>query len=162
MNSNDPSAIAVYDDWGKAEHAVDDLRRAGFQADEIGIIGHVADETVPRPVKMHAQEDTAITGLIRGAILGAVVGAFVMLVIPGLGEVAGFGRWFDVLGGAILSAVSCGVAIAFGSFFFTRPRSRLYGEELAKGNFIVTVKNPQRRDEAASVLSKQPGAHVES
>jgi len=159
MNPNNPSTIGVYDDLKKAEHAIDDLRQAGFAADEIGIIGHVADEAVP--TKMHYQEDNAITGLMRGAVLGAAVGAFVMLVIPGIGEVAGLGRWFEVLGGAILGAAACGVAIAFGSFFFAGSRSRLQATELAKGNFIVTVKNPQRKDEAASVLQRQHG-RVES
>jgi len=159
MNANDPSAIGVYDDLQKAEHAIDDLRQAGFAGDEIGIIGRVPEEAVP--TKMHYQEDNAVTGLIRGAILGAAVGAFIMLVIPGIGEVAGLGRWFEVLGGAILGAVACGVAIAFGSFFFVTSRSRLEAAELAKGNFIVTVKNPQRKEEAASVLRRQNG-RVES
>jgi len=154
-NPNAPSAIGVYDDLQKAEHAINDLRQAGFPADDIGIIGHVPDET--RPARTHAQEDNAITALIRGAALGAVVGAFVMIVIPGIGEVAGFGRWFEVLGGTILGAVVCGVAIAFSSFFLAQSRSRLYAAELDKGNFIVTVKDPQRKAEAESVLRRQDG-----
>ena len=109
---------------------------------------------------MYAPEDNAVTALIRGAILGAFVGAFLLLVIPGLGAVAGLGRWFDVLGGAVLGAVICGVLIAFGSFFFARSRTQLYAAALEKGNFIVTVSNPRRTEEAASVL-RHEGAKVE-
>ncbi len=119
--SNDPSAIGVYDDLAKAERAIDELRRAGFKGDEIGIIGHVADGAVPTPPQMHAPEENAVLALARGGILGAIVGAFVILVVPGLGEVAGVGHWFDVLGGAVLGAAICGVVLAFGSFIFSRP-----------------------------------------
>src|SRR6266480_3749576 len=98
MNTvEDPSAIGVYNDLDKAEHAIDELRLAGFKSDEIGIIGHVASaDKVPTPPEMHAPEENAITGLIRGGLIGAVVGAFVILVIPGIGKVAGLDDWFDL------------------------------------------------------------------
>jgi len=161
MNSaNEPSAIGVYDDLEKAENAIDELRQAGFPPDEIGIIGHVVDGVVPAPSEMHAPEENAISALIKGGILGGVVGAFVMLVIPGLGQVAGLGRWFDIVGGAALGACVCGVVLAFGSFLLWRPKTRFFVTELEKGNFIVTVKNPARKQEAVSVLSRQ-GMHVE-
>lgn len=150
---HDPSAVGVYNDLDTAEQKIEQLRRAGFSPEEVGIIGHVGlDETVPAPLQMHEPEDNAITGLIRGALIGAIAGAFVVWVIPGIGEVAGLGRWFDVLGGAILSAVICGVLVAFASFVFMRPRTRLYAAALEHGQFIVTVKNPARKEEAASVL----------
>lgn len=155
-----PSTIGVYDDLSKAEHAIDELRQAGFRADEIGIIGHVAEGKVPTPPEMHAPEDNAINALIKGGVLGAIIGAFVILVVPGVGDVAGFGRWFDVVGGAALGGCAAGVILAFGSFLFWRPKTRFYNAQLEQGNFIVTVKNPGRKDEAASVLRRQ-GAHVE-
>ena len=160
MNTpNEPSAIGVYDDLDKAEHAINELRRAGFMSDDIGIIGHVADENVPTPATMHAPEENAINALARGGTMGAVVGVFVILVIPGLGEVSGLGRWFELAGGAALGFVTCGVLVAFSSFLFSGPRTRLYAAELEKGNFIVTVKNPARKEEAVSVLRRQ-GMHV--
>ena len=105
-DSKGPSAIGVFNDLDSAERKIDELKRAGFSEDEVGIIGHVGqgqNETVPTPLEMHEPEDNAIAGLIRGAIIGAIAGAFVILVMPGIGEVAGLGRWFDVLGGAILT-----------------------------------------------------------
>jgi hypothetical protein len=69
--------------------------------------------------------------------------------------VAGLGRWFDVVGGAALGACVCGVLLAFGSFLFWRPKTRFYAGELEKGNFIVIVKNPVRKNEATAVLRRQ-------
>lgn len=147
-----PSAIGVYDDLEQAEHAIDELRRAGFVSEEIGIIGHVGTEKIPTPPEMNAPEENAMTGMVQGGILGAIVGAFVVIVVPDLGEVAGLGPWFDIVAGAALGAAVCGVLVAFGSFLFWQPRTRFYVAELDKGNFIVTVTNPARKNEADAVL----------
>src|SRR4029079_19387040 len=110
-----------------AERTLDELRRAGFSSDEVGIIGHVGQEqTVPTPPETHPPEDNAINGFLRGALIGAVSGLLVALVVPGLGQVAGMGRWFELLGGAIIGGVASGVMIAFSSFVFMRPKTRLY------------------------------------
>jgi hypothetical protein len=152
--SNEPSAIGVCDDLEKAENAIDELRQAGFASNEIGIIGHVDDGRVPSPAAMHAPEENAINALVKGGLLGSVVGAFVILVIPGLGEVTGHGQWFEVAGGAALGACVCGALVAFASFVLWKPKTRFYAAELEKGNFIVTVKNPSRTNEAVSVLRR--------
>jgi hypothetical protein len=157
---NESSAIGIYDDIEKAEHAIDELRHAGFRSDEIGIIGHVADGDVPTPPAMHDPEENAMSAVARGGVIGAVVGALVVLVIPGIGAIAGMGRWFDVVGGAALGACACGVLQAFSSFLFWKPRTRLYAAALGNGNFIVTVTNLARRDEAVSLLRHQ-SAHVD-
>lgn len=162
MDTNEPTAVGVFDDLEKAERTIDELRHAGFQADEIGIIGHVGQqaETVPTPPAMHAPEENAINGIIRGGILGTLVGVLVSIVIPGMGEVTGTGRWFEIIGGAALGAAVGGVLIAFSSLLFTRPRTRFYAGELEKGRFIVTVKNPRRKEEAVLLLRRQ-GTNVQ-
>lgn len=153
--TNEPAAVGVYDNLEKAERTIDELRRAGFPSDEIGIIGHVGpEETVSTPRELQQPEENVIRGFVQGSILGAVTGLMVILVIPGLGEVSGFGRWFEFVGGAALGAVCGGVLIAFASFVFSRTLARFFAGELEKGNFIVTVKNPNRREEAMIVLRR--------
>jgi hypothetical protein len=155
-DQNNPSAVGVFDNLDKAERTIDELRRAGFQSDEIGIIGHVGeDQPVPTPLTTHAPEDNAVHGFMRGAVIGAIVGGFVLFAIPGLAEIAGFGRWFDIVGGAVLGSVICGLLIAFSTFVFMQPKTRFLHAELEKGNFVVTVKNPARKEEAVSVLRRQ-------
>jgi Na+/H+-translocating membrane pyrophosphatase len=155
-SSNEPSAVGVCDNLEKAEHVIEELRRAGFQSEEIGIIGHVGpDEKVSPPREMHTPEENAISGFLRGGAIGAIVGVIVVLVVPGLGAVAGQGPWFDVLGGALLGAVVCGLLIAFGTFAFSRSGTRLFAAELEKGRFVVTVKNAARKEEAIAVLHQE-------
>lgn len=157
MNTNnDPTAVGVFDDLDKAERTVDELRNAGFSSEEIGIIGHVgADQPVPVPPQLNAPETNAMDGFVKGAVLGGIVGFLVILVIPGLGEVAGLGRWFEFIGGAALGATAAGVMVAYAGFMFTRSKTGQLAEELERGNFIVTVKNPGRKEEAEIVLRRR-------
>jgi len=152
----EPSAVGIFDNLDTAERTIEELRDAGFAADEIGIIGHVGtDQTVPTPPEVHPPEESAIAGFVRGGIGGGIVGLLVMLILPGLGAISGAGHWFEVLGGAILGAVIGGVFLAFEGLFFTRPSSRFLAAQLQQGHFIVTVKNPARKDEAVAVLRRQ-------
>src|SRR5687767_7746418 len=101
--TEEPSAVGVFDDLEKAERTLDELRHAGFPSDELGIIGHVgSDQTVPTPPQMHPPEENAITGFLRGGMGGCIVGTLVIVIVPGLGDVSGTGRWFEIIGGAIL------------------------------------------------------------
>ena len=162
MATKAPSAVGVFDELEQAEKAIDSLRQAGFPAEEIGVIGHVGTEqqTIPTPLEVMPGEENVMHGMLRGAVWGAIVGTVVILAIPGLALAAGTGLWFEILGGAVLGAAVGGVLFAFGSLIFSRPRARFYGKELAKGSFIVTVKNPHRNEEAVSLL-RQQGALAE-
>jgi hypothetical protein len=154
--NEEPSAVGVFDDLEKAERTIDELRRAGFASDEIGIIGHVGtDRMVPTPPSMHVPEENVVTGFMRGGLGGCLVGTLVILVVPRLGEVTETGRWFEIIGGALLGAVVGGVFMAFAGLYFSRPGRRFMATQLEQGNFIVTVKNPQRKDEAVAVLRRQ-------
>src|SRR5438552_10374746 len=143
MTRDDPTTVGVYDDLAQAENTIDELRRAGFRQEEIGIIGHVGENqnTIPVPAGVKAPETTAISGFMTGALLGVLIGTLVIAVIPGLGQVSGAGRWFEILGGAILGAVAGGVLVAYGGLLLTRAKARFFRRESEKGRFIVTVHN---------------------
>jgi hypothetical protein len=153
--TKEPSAVGVYDDLENAERTLDELRRAGFSSNEIGIIGHVGDREVPVPPQWNEPEMNATEGFVKGGLFGAIIGLVVILAIPGLGHVAGQGLWFDLVGGIVLGAVLGSVLIALSTFVFMRRTNRLYAAELEHGRFVVTVKNPQRKDEAISVLKRR-------
>ncbi|MCI0740073.1 MAG: general stress protein [Gemmataceae bacterium] len=157
MAVKDTLSVGVFEDLETAQRSIEDLRRAGFGQEEIGIIGQMGDAqlTVPTPAQMKAPEENAVNGMISGAAQGAVVGVLVLIVLPGLSEVTGLGRWFEILGGAILGAVAGGCLFAFASLFLSRAKSRFYQGQLEQGRFIVTVKNPERHQEALSVLSRK-------
>jgi Heat induced stress protein YflT len=164
MTANEHVAVAVVDDLQKAESTIDELRRAGFREDEIGIVGHVNDEPEIFPPAPEAKtpERNAEVGIIAGGIWGALIGVLGAAVAPGLGAVTGWGMWFELVVGAALGAAAGGVLCALGSLPFSQPRARFFRKQLDQGRFIVTVNNPQRREEAALVLrqataAKNPG-----
>ena len=159
--TTEPAAVGVFDDLANAQRSIDDLRRAGFTEDEIGIIGNVGEEKgVPTPREMRQPEGNAVLGFVQGSLLGAIIGVLVIAVIPGLGEVSQFGRWFEVVGGAALGAILGGVLLAVSSFLFSRQLSRFFAGELERGRFIVTVKNAGRKEEAVSVLQRSASTAV--
>lgn len=153
----EPLSVGVFDDLQKAEKTIEELRHHGFHDEEIGIIGHVGQErdTMPTPLGMKAPEWNATRGVSAGGVYGAIIGAMVALVVPGLGAVTELGRWFEIAFGTALGAILGGVLLAFGSLFFSRLQGRYYESELARGRFIVTVKNPLRQEEALAVLRRQ-------
>jgi hypothetical protein len=157
MTTKQPLSVGVYDDLESAERTIDQLRQHGFRDDEIGVIGHMGQEmdAVATPLAMKAPERNAVHGVSSGGIIGAIIGIFVVLVIPGLGELSGFGRWFEIVGGAVLGAAAGGFLLAFGSLFFSRLQGRFFEAQLEKGRFLVTVKNPQRHQEALNLLRRQ-------
>jgi len=152
--TDEMATIGTFNDLSSAEQTINELRRAGFQADEISIIDHTTENPTQVPPETQAPEDNAINGFIRGAITGAISGIFVVLAIPGLAEVAGVGRWFEILGGAALGAVTSGVLVALSTFVFMRPRTRLIAQGAENGRFLVTLKNPGRKEEAVSILRR--------
>lgn len=157
MATHEPTEVGVFDDLGKAEATIDELRQAGFRQEEIGIIGHMGENqnTIPVPAGVKAPETTAISGFMTGSLVGLLIGTLVILVIPGLGDVSGAGRWFEILGGAILGAVAGGVLMAYGGLLLTRAKTRFFRRQLEQGRFIVTVNNPNRRAEALAVLHRR-------
>src|SRR5262245_33985843 len=131
---HDPAAVGIFDSLDNAKRSLEDLRRAGFSDDEIGIIGHVSDdETVPTPRDTHQREGNAIQGFMQGSVLGAIIGLVVIAALPGLAEVTQLGRWFELVGGVALGAVLGGVLLALASFVFTRSMTRFFAGELEKG-----------------------------
>jgi hypothetical protein len=151
-----PVAVGVYKDLDSAEHTIETLRRSGFRAEEIGIAGHIdAKQPGTTPTALTTPEEYATQGMVAGGVLGAVVAVVVLLAIPGLAVLSGLGFGFELLAGAALGAAAGGVLVAFGTQVFPKTRARFLRRELDKGRYIVTVSNPQRRDEAASLLQRE-------
>ena len=156
-------SVGVFDDWTKAQQAIEELRRHGFPGEEIGIVGNVDEsQSAPGPpLGVQAPETNVVRGLRMGAIFGAVIGALVILIIPGLGEAANTGRWFEVLGGAALGLAAGGIFFALEGLLFSRAQGRRYESELEQGRYIVTVHSAHRQQEALQVLGRE-AVHAES
>src|SRR5688572_2856927 len=78
------TVIAVFDDRGQAQRAIDQLKRAGFTEKEIGVTARDGDGDVARRGDKGDKETHAKEGAIAGVATGAGVGA-----LWGLGILAG-------------------------------------------------------------------------
>jgi len=150
------TAVGVFGDRASAQRAVDDLKRAGFRDDQIGIITQKADEhttTAGRDTGSKAAEGAAI-----GAATGAGVGALWALgiaasIFPPLGIVAG-GTLMAVLASAGAGAAVASLVGALVGLGIPEEEATFYEGEVKAGRTLVTVKADVRYDEAAAILRR--------
>src|SRR5690348_2018766 len=112
------TVVGVFHDIDDARDAVEALKDANFDTNDIGLLAHdrergreVAEETGTRS---HAGEGAA-TGLVAGGILGGIGGWLVgigALAIPGVGPFIAAGALGAALAGA---AVGAGVGAVAGA-----------------------------------------------
>jgi hypothetical protein len=145
--------VGVFEDYRAAERAVDELRRAGFGQDQIGVIvrkvtvhEHAADEPV---VEGNTDPETgAAVGAVTGGILGSLLGAAVALALPGVGVAVATG----VLGGATIGITSGGLVGGMIGMGVSESDAQRYEREFHSGRTLVTVQAGARRAEAAAIL----------
>src|SRR5438045_2882492 len=93
MNGTDQQTVLVgtFQDRARAEHFVEELHRAGFQDDQVGMVTPGGEES------SHLVEDAALAGALTGGTIGVLTGvALTASLVPGVGP---------VLAGGILAGV---------------------------------------------------------
>ncbi len=144
-------AVGVFDTAVLAEKCVEELRRAGFAADEIGIIEPDPDPASTTLADGNATGDARSSGVRRlgtaGAVIGGLLGAATALVIPGAGPVIAGGILATALGGATI-----GFTVVLAGFGMSAPRATFYERQLEQGRTIVTVNVAGRYQEATDIL----------
>jgi hypothetical protein len=143
-------AVAVFDTAADAERSVQGLRRAGFGADEIGILEPDADVEHAR-VTDAAPDGQDIPSGVRGfsaagAVIGGLLGAVTALVIPGIGAVVAGGILATSLGAAL------GVAAVLAAFGLSDRQASFYERQLGAGRTIVTVEVAGRYEKATQIF----------
>lgn len=149
------TAVGVFQDLTHAEHAVEELRRAGFGGDQIGFVAPDATAGVEAPpADLGAQTgEVAALGAAAGVTLGAVLGAVLSnVVLPGIGPVVVGGLLAATLGGAAVGAASGGVVGALVGLSVPEEEARRYEREFHSGRTLLTVKADDRYGEAVVVL----------
>lgn len=154
------AVLGVFETRHRAEHAMAELRNAGFSNDEIGMLARDESGTVVRSKgsdETYAEEG-AVTGLIAGAGAGALVGAGVLAgVIPIVGPVLAVGALGTVLLNAAGGAAIAGVAGALIGWGIPEEEAEYYEGEVKAGRYLVTVDAKGREAEARSILYRHGG-----
>src|SRR5256885_2709823 len=102
------TVVGVFEDRAAAERAIEELRQAGFNDDQIGYVvrdNRGTTDTVPGGQKTLAGEGAA-TGAISGGVVGGVLGAAAALLIPGFGPAIAGGILLATFGAAGIGALA--------------------------------------------------------
>lgn len=142
------AVIATFASRRHADRFVEELRRAGFGDEEVGVLAPhgPADET--------KAEEGAVVGAVSGGALGALAGAVATGLIPGVGPVLAVGLLAGVVGGAVTGAAAGGVVGALVGLGVPEAAARRYEQEVQAGRTLVVVQAPGRSGEALTVLRR--------
>jgi hypothetical protein len=163
MMTNQSTVVGVFDDRLQADRAVDELRRAGFRDDQIGVAmrydaGDAAVSDVAETEGSHAGTG-AVTGVVAGLGLGALAGLGVLSgVIPVVGPAIAGGTLGVVLSNAAAGAGVGGLVGALAGAGVPEDEAHYYQGEFESGRTIVTVRTDGRAADAMAVM-RQHGAY---
>jgi hypothetical protein len=145
VNPQTTALIATFRDREMADHYVGDLKRAGFQDEEIGMIGSHEEQ-------LGKVEEGSVAGAISGGAVGAMAGAAATGLIPGVGPVIAGGILTGVLGGAAVGATAGGVLGGLIGLGVPKDEAEKYAEEFLDGRTLVAVQAVGRGGEAMEIL----------
>ena len=150
------TAVGVFDDRSHAHYAVEELQRAGFTAEQIGVV--VPDEgpiEVPHLNPGTKAGEGAAKGVAAGVAIGGLVGAALAAgVIPGVGPVIAAGLLATILGGAAAGAAGGGILGALVGLEIPEDEARHYEHQFHSGRTLVTVLAGPRYEEAMAILKR--------
>jgi len=149
------TVVGVFHDRHQANLAVEDLKRAGFRDDQIGVAGRHTDTTTGATADESGSkwEEGAVTGALAGAGLGGLVGLGIIAgLIPAIGPVIAGGTLAAILANAAGGAALAGLAGALVGAGIPEDEAHYYESEFHSGRIIVTVKADGRYTEAEGIL----------
>jgi len=151
------TVVGVFHDHVQADRAVNELRKAGYREDQIGVVSRHEGAAVSSDASSTEEGTHAGTGAVTGALAGAGLGGLVGLgilagMIPAIGPVIAGGTLAALLanaaGGAALGTLA-GSLVGAG---VPEEEANYYNQEFEQGRTIVTVKTEGRNDEASAIL----------
>lgn len=147
--TQDSIAVGVFHNTEQAKHAIDVLKRAGYNENEIGFLA--------RANATGSEEDTmssAATGAVEGGMIGGVLGAAAALLIPGFGPAIAGGILLAAFGAAGIGALAGSIIATLVSIGVPEEEAHHCQRELEKGHTIVTVKATSEYDDALAIMRR--------
>ena len=160
MMAQQSTVVGVFEDRHQADRAVDELRRAGFRDDQIGVAmrhdeGEFdVEDAADRPMS-RTRGRARSTGALAGLGLGALAGLGVLSgVIPVVGPAIAAGTLGVILSNAAAGAGIAGLVGALVGAGIPEDEAQYYQGEFEAGRTIVTVQADGRADEARAILRR--------
>ena len=166
MTTTQPILVGVFPGYAEARRAVEELRRAGFRDDQLGVLGPdlgqgtLSDERsgLPNdPLGTHWEEGAGIgaaTGATAGVGLGLAVAAG---LLPPLGPVIAGGTLIALLASAGAGAAAGTAVGGILGLGIPEDHARIYEGELQAGRVLVTVRPEGEQDAVARRILRDLG-----
>jgi hypothetical protein len=142
------TVVALFATLSTAESAVRKLEHAGFESDEIGLLG---PGEVAEPDEGKNLARGIGTGAATGGLAGGVLAAIAAGAIPGIGPVIAGGVLTSVIAAAATAGTVGGVVGALVSMEISDKHAHYFEQEVRGGRFLVSVTS-RRSDKAKKVL----------
>ncbi len=153
--------VGVFKECARAEEAVADLERAGFRADQIGIIE--PEGSRPADGTMADEAPSGDPGVrIMGAAIGTLLGASGAVLLPGIGPVIAGGTLLAPLAGAAVGATAGVVVGSLVDMGLPEQEATYYERQLELGRTVVTVSVEGRYQEAKAILERHGAFGIDS
>jgi hypothetical protein len=152
--------VGVFRDRSQAQQVVGELKRMGFNDDQIGVIGRDGLATdSSKATAGKATHSKAAEGAATGVAAGAGVGALWALgiaagMLPAIGPVIAGGLLASVLASAAGGAAIAGIVGALVGLGIPEEEAKYYEGEVKAGHTLVTVKAAGRSDEVRGLFAR--------
>jgi uncharacterized protein (TIGR02271 family) len=155
------AVVGIFQNAEHARNAVDELHRAGFADNQIGVISH-GDGDFDRNRLDDDRGSYAEEGALTGALAGAGVGTAWALgiaagMLPAIGPVIAGGTLAAILASAGVGAAAGGVGGALIGMGIPEDEASYYESEFKSGRTIVTVRANDRYSDAAAIIRRHGG-----
>lgn len=159
--TNDNAILAVFDTHSKAEAAIKDLQRSGFDMKKLSIVGK-GYHSEEHPVGFYTLGDRVKywggSGAVWGGLWGMLFGA-AFFWVPGIGPLAVAGPFVPVLVGALEGAAVVGGLSALGAALASLGMHKdaivRYESEIKADKFVLIAHGDAQEVEKAREILEQ-------
>lgn len=157
------TVVGAFAERTHAQEAVSELRRAGFQEDEIGLIARDQTRGALGAHEVQRLETSEGEGVTEGAVAGSLTGAGLAGlwaigisagIMPAIGPAIAGGILASLLTSAVAGAAVGGVLGSLVGLGLSEDEARHYEQAFHTGHTIVTVRSPGRVEEAAHIMER--------
>lgn len=150
------TVVGLFPDTRRAERAIEALKDAGFDNDQIGVAMRDTEEqrdlTERTDTGTSPVGEKAARGAVSGGIIGGLVGLLGSLFVPGVGPIIVAGWLGSTLVGIGVGAAAGGIIGALMGLGVSEPEARHFDRGVREGRVLVTVNGGTRAGEAYRIL----------
>lgn len=149
LNEHEKHIVGVYDNEQEAISAVEDLKRQGYAAEDISVIGRNNEEVEEiNDATGTKTEEGLAAGAATGGVLGGLTGLLAgigALAIPGIGPIVAAGPIAATLTGAAVGAGAGGLTGALIGMGIPEEDADRYEGYVKEGKILVVVERREDR-----------------